>query len=82
MKVMRYDLYPVNTFPICVFLPNNFIFEFLCFWSLWVIPQFQATVLADRNAAPLQGAENVGYSGMSCFLCSYPMAGLSQPLFE
>lgn len=47
-----------------------------------MIPQFQAIVVADRNVSLLQGAENVEYSGMSCFLCSYPMVGLSQPLFE
>lgn len=47
-----------------------------------MIPQFQAIVLADRNVTLLQGAENVEYSGMSCFLRSHPMVGLSQPLFE
>lgn len=56
-------------------------FEFLCFWTLWVVPQFQAAILAARSVAPLQGAENMGCAGMNCFLYPYPLAGPSQPLF-
>lgn len=76
----RLTLYPVNPLPICVFLPNNFMWVSLFLDSLGG-SSIPGSCSCSQKRGPVAGCRKYGCAGMSCFLYYYPMAGPSLRLF-